>query len=358
MATVYRVKGEDGRPLDALLEISRSSIVLRARGGTRGEGAINTDYATALRLILTRLLMDGRIRIKRAYVDSRPVQNLPIQERLIFSKVDQTLTVEQAFSRMSMAMERTGQGNSKSGKGNRTKRIRLDLDLPTWAANLEKDILKVEEQIARIPASELRKVTAEHILEALRTLQGGDQEHGFGPSTDYDIVLETGERLPPKAVFGVAASNALGYRVLPGHFTGGVDSTCFRLLKEAGFEMVPKGQPVTPIQPFESPEERRWAEGNPKLVTHLRRERAPGLAQAKKAEFKRLHGHLYCERCKVNPIEKYGSQGEACIEVHHKRVQVKDMNEGHITQLSDLECLCANCHRVEHVKLKLAQANA
>ncbi|UBV42103.1 hypothetical protein LAJ19_10710 [Deinococcus taeanensis] len=178
------------------------------------------------------------------------------------------------------------------------------------------------------------------------------------PSTDYDLVLATGERLPLKAVFGLAATEALGFPVLPKHFTGGVDSTCFRLLKEAGFEMVPKGHPMTPIRPLESREERRWAEGNPKLVSHLKRERAPGLAQAKKAEFKRLHGHLSCERCKENPVEKYGAFGEACIEVHHKRVQVKDMSEGHVTKLSDLECLCANCHRIEHAKLKRAQARA
>ena len=44
--------------------------------------------------------------------------------------------------------------------------------------------------------------------------------------------------------------------------------------------------------------------------------------------------------------------GPACIEVHHQAVQVENMAEAHQTKLEDLQCLCANCHRVEHRLLK------
>jgi 5-methylcytosine-specific restriction protein A len=57
----------------------------------------------------------------------------------------------------------------------------------------------------------------------------------------------------------------------------------------------------------------------------------------------------------MDPKEVYGEAvGEACIEVHHKEVHLADMAEGHETQLDDLACLCANCHRVIHRELKSA----
>jgi 5-methylcytosine-specific restriction protein A len=62
---------------------------------------------------------------------------------------------------------------------------------------------------------------------------------------------------------------------------------------------------------------------------------------------------LFCERCCADPIEIFGSEhGEACIEVHHARVQVGQMPEDHTTRLEDLQCLCANCHRFVHRLLR------
>ena len=34
--------------------------------------------------------------------------------------------------------------------------------------------------------------------------------------------------------------------------------------------------------------------------------------------------------------------------VHHDKVQVTNMEEGHKTKLSDLRVLCSNCHRKVH----------
>ncbi|RXH06715.1 hypothetical protein EAV90_02565 [Bradyrhizobium vignae] len=42
-----------------------------------------------------------------------------------------------------------------------------------------------------------------------------------------------------------------------------------------------------------------------------------------------------------------------CIAVHHNAVQSEGMAEGHKPTLDDLQCLCANCHRVAHRLLKL-----
>lgn len=92
-----------------------------------------------------------------------------------------------------------------------------------------------------------------------------------------------------------------------------------------------------------------------RLVMHMRRERDPRLSDQKKAAFIAEHGFLYCERCKMNPTEHYEADvAAACIEVHHAKVQIKDMQDDHVTILKDLHCLCANCHRVTHRELVVA----
>jgi hypothetical protein len=65
----------------------------------------------------------------------------------------------------------------------------------------------------RLPASELARVSAEHLFIAVQRLVGGFADHDFGNSTHYDVLLDDGSRLAPKAVFGLAASQALGYPV-------------------------------------------------------------------------------------------------------------------------------------------------
>lgn len=212
----------------------------------------------------------------------------------------------------------------------------------------QKDMRSAE----RFPVKKFDAIGADHILEAVQMLLDGYADHAFGPSTDYDLIAMDGKRLPPKAVFGIAATLALKEEVLPKHFTAGETSTCFRILREAGYQVVRKGQPVELTLPL-SESDQEWAEGRTKLVTHLVRERAKGLAQAKRSQFKREHGKLFCERCKLDPVEVYGSvDGEACIEVHHDDVHVSNMSSGHKTRLDTLKCLCANCHRFVHRQMK------
>jgi len=180
------------------------------------------------------------------------------------------------------------------------------------------------------------------------------EPHGYGESTDFDLIAGEGARLPPKAVFGLAASQALGFAVQPKHFSAGTDTPCFRILERSGYDIVRKGEEAAPQSTSKLLEEIEWAEGTPRLIPHLRRERAKGLSQAKKAAFRREHGKLFCEQCGMDPVLAFGEAGEACIEVHHAATPVKDMDDGHITRLSDLLCLCANCHRVTH---RLAMLN-
>ncbi len=210
--------------------------------------------------------------------------------------------------------------------------------------------------LERLPAELLKQATPDLIFISVASLLDG-APHGFGESTDYDLITDEGMRLPPKAVFGHALSLALHREILPKHFTGGEGSVCFRLLREAGYSIVPKGEKLsdeaeTDFDQDETPRE-AYPEGAKVLKQHVGRERKPGAARAKKAAFIKKHGRLFCERCCADPIEIFGSEhGEACIEVHHAQVQVGHMPEDHTTRLEDLQCLCANCHRFVHRLLR------
>jgi hypothetical protein len=213
----------------------------------------------------------------------------------------------------------------------------------------------------RLSHNDLYKVKANHIFKAVQKLLSESSDHPFGESIEYDVILDDGTKLPPKAVFGIAATEVLGFQVLPKHFTGGIDSPCFKILEESGYVIKPKGgstktkkqkqQSDTSI-PLDS-EDVIWTEGKPRRVMHLRRERSSGLARAKKAEFKSKNGRLYCERCKLDPVDFYGPEvGEACIEAHHT-VPLSETSDDRKTTLDDLQCLCASCHRIVHKELRL-----
>jgi len=208
----------------------------------------------------------------------------------------------------------------------------------------------------RLPAELIKQATPDLIFASVAALLGGTP-HGFGESTDYDLITDEGMRLPPKAVFGHALSLALNREIFPKHFSAGEDSLCFRLLREAGYRIFPKGkmQPEVAETDFDQnePPPEVYPEGAQALRQHISRERKPAAVRAKRADFIRKHGRLFCERCHTDPVEIFGSEhGEACIEIHHARIQVGDMPVDHMTRLEDLQCLCANCHRFVHRLLR------
>jgi hypothetical protein len=82
------------------------------------------------------------------------------------------------------------------------------------------------------------RVTRDEVLRATEEYDrlGPEQffsEHGFAPTTTYDLVLE--ERLyPPKAILGTAYEFATGERLASGDFEGG-KSGAVKVLGELGF---------------------------------------------------------------------------------------------------------------------------
>jgi HNH endonuclease len=89
-------------------------------------------------------------------------------------------------------------------------------------------------------------------------------------------------------------------------------------------------------------------EGTLQLRLHHRRERSRTLIEQKKAHFKRAHGRLRCEVCRLSFAEVYPSfLGVDFIEVHH--IVPLNATSGVVrTTLDDLILVCANCHRMIH----------
>jgi hypothetical protein len=58
-------------------------------------------------------------------------------------------------------------------------------------------------------------------------------EHGFAPTTTYDLVWED-RRYPPKAILGTAYELAVGQRLASGDFEGG-KSGAVKVLERMGF---------------------------------------------------------------------------------------------------------------------------
>ena len=104
-------------------------------------------------------------------------------------------------------------------------------------AQMEIETVAVEGDTRRegwLTEADVKTIKTDHILEAMQALRSGSASHRFAASTHYDVVLDDGTRLAPKAVFGVAASRALGRDVGPGDFNGGDKTACFRTIEAAG----------------------------------------------------------------------------------------------------------------------------
>lgn len=91
--------------------------------------------------------------------------------------------------------------------------------------------------------------------------------------------------------------------------------------------------------------ERAIREGNPQLVTHLRRERDPALAKRKLAAVIATGAKVRCEACSFSFEEGYGELGRNFGEVHHRVALAEGPRD---VSLADLAVLCANCHRMIH----------
>jgi 5-methylcytosine-specific restriction protein A len=338
------ISDDIGDALDAKVELENGAIILHSRGGAFGKPNLrNPDYRKALRIILERL--DGSDFTPSAvWVDSRVAQAWPEHQRKLLDASEFSLPIDQRVTLIGQRGAAKGRSEGATGHGNSTKRVRIDVP---GASIVPLQILlraTARDATSRLPAKIQRLVEPPMIDEAIETFMAG-AEHKFQASKDYDLVLPSGERLPPKAIFGLALSKVIGRPAGPDDFSAGWGQPCFEIIENAGYPIVSKIDAVTSP---DADDERSWVEGSPKRIQHLSRERAPGLARLKKRRFVELHGHLFCERCGLIPSQTLGPFGDSCIEVHHSAIAVSKMDGKVGTRLADLKCFCANCHRIVH----------
>ena len=346
------LQNETGQVLNAKVEVGAGEIIVHSRGGAFGKPNLrNPDYRKAVRLILERLKASGW-GITGVWLDSSVVQDWPIADRCVLRPEEFNQDVEALVTLIGQRGAAAGRPLGSGGHGNSTKRIKIGVSeqavskitmmLKSTAASVSK----------RLAASTLREVTASDIDAAIDLYIGG-AEHNFSCSSDYDLVLPDGQLAPPKAIFGLALRRVIGRPATPDDFSAGWNTPCFELLEGAGYPIIEKGTLAVSYEAPQLPpdDEAEWAEGSQARVTHLTRERARGLAPAKRRAFMAKHGRLFCERCLLVPSESLGIHGNACIEVHHADTAVAFMEKGHVTRLKDLQCLCANCHRIVHREL-------
>lgn len=261
----YQVLDDDGKSIDAHCDIGSGHLILHSRGGTLGtHGARNTQYAEGLRALLVKILTSN-LPLERVYVDSSTVQSIPIEERTVFDRGDKQSSAEEIFDGITSKMKAVGRRPNAKGAGNATKRLRFDFKADTSKSTIFNvvNVRLVDRDFRgadRLPADYLNRVSSRHIVDAVNLIRGGMPPKGYGPSTDYDVVLDDGVTLPPKAVFGLAASEALGFSVLPRHFTGGEGTPCFDAINSAGYKISRKKEDVgsapSPSRPKAAPKEK------------------------------------------------------------------------------------------------------
>lgn len=96
---------------------------------------------------------------------------------------------------------------------------------------------------------------------------------------------------------------------------------------------------------------KKYEEARQRLVLHKRFEtvRNRKLVQEAKKYFIAKHGKLFCEGCGFDFQLKYGVRGRNFIEAHHS-IPIKRIAPGTLLKVTDLRMVCANCHRMLHIR--------
>jgi 5-methylcytosine-specific restriction endonuclease McrA len=367
------IRSNDGNAFDARVDIEANAVVLHSRSGT----SRNRDYRPALEMILARL---GDYGVKPdVYLDSNRVDHLPLSQRRILSGAQLTGTVAEQFAQIVRAMNSGRASNGAWSKvrliaGSQTESELRAMLLGSFSPAIGS--ASTSNRGERLSNTQQRRVKSADIEAAVADILTGRVTSNFGPSTDYDLLTEQGDRLAPKHVFGRALEIAgVVAEARPVHFSAGWTQPCFPMLEDAGYTIIIKSASAAEVDRRRrraarskaetdkavasvpaDPEERRWIEGNPRMAIHLRTERtrSPKAVASKRTAVRAANeGRLACEHCATDWYAVYPPAiAEAIFDIHHT-IPLKDMGEEHETGIEDLLCLCANCHRAEHRRMAL-----
>ena len=195
-------------------------------------------------------------------------------------------------------------------------------------------------QNAARPLTPLPDILPRKRVEAAILRYSDDYPHHFDDSRYYDLIFH-GRRLPPKAIAGIAAELETQQVYTPRDFAGGEASKCFKLLREAGFTIVPKE--TTPTYPDEVLATEPHLEGAVRQVFVNAYERNSA-AREKCIE----HFGVGCQVCSIDFGELYGDFAAGFIHVHHIRPISSIGREYQVDPIADLIPVCPNCHAMLH----------
>ncbi|MCA1474305.1 AAA family ATPase [Bradyrhizobium sp. NBAIM08] len=120
----------------------------------------------------------------------------------------------------------------------RQTRHRLETEFSTTELDFYRSPLREKWQLDSPQSTD--KITSDDVRRALLEIdEKGVPEDA--QSTTYDLV-EAGKRYPPKLVYSLAFRYSTGTELPRSEFSGGQESTAFRVLRRLGFSIVPKDQ--------------------------------------------------------------------------------------------------------------------
>lgn len=203
---------------------------------------------------------------------------------------------------------------------------------------LEAAKLNDDENIIRTDNNIPNGITTEHIKKAVNDYNSNAIKHRFADSKDYDVIID-GNKYPPKAIVGLAARYVSGELLTPKHFKGGQRTKCFKILRDNGFEVLPKD--INTMLPDEL---RKKAQSDSKIpttrtVTSTQHARSPWVV-----EYAKQRADGICQLCK-KPAPFKNKKGEAYLEIHH----IKWLAYGGEDSIENTVALCPNCHRRMHI---------
>ncbi|MBB3953391.1 HNH endonuclease [Novosphingobium sediminicola] len=385
--TIFRIFDFAGNKIDANVEIDDRAVILHSRGGaTKGQPPRNTEYSQALRLIVAGL-MKGPQQIERVLIDSEKARSsFPDPDLRVLLTRQEIAALSEPDSVVAEIGKRAKAFNQAPGTkgGNSTKQVRIetdrlhsslisDLNLRIHNSSTPTSNTAHSKRNMRLPSDQQRRVQPKHIHQAVAGLLAGKDAPNFDPSRDYDLVTADGDLLAPKKVFGRALEIAgVVIEATPYHFRAGWGQPSFELLQAAGYAIIDKADAQTEAKRRKRAkaekaeidraaatvsidnEERSWIEGDKRMATHLRveRQRNSDASNQKRAAIRAANdGRLACEHCDTDWYAIYGDKiADAVFDVHHT-IPLSKMDQGHKTKISDLLCLCANCHRAEHRRM-------
>lgn len=352
-----RMQDAGGVELRARLDVGEGQIVLHSRSGG-GATARNPDYRIALVGLLQRLLDQGYV--FSVFLDSLASKRSSpdLEDRLLIGRGDREGDAEEFASKI---IRKSNEGSRSNGAWRRL----LFLVDKASVEELQVLIQGQSDALPPISSRHFEEVGRDHILAAISEIrEGRERPNRFEGGTKYRLVVgDGGPDLPPKKVFGIALSIALGRPVSPSDFSSG--DGIFTHLSRHGFTvshlersetgMKEEGEAYADDYPASVPpleEERLWIEGDRRVVSHLIGERSGALPKKFKVYFRTQHGRLFCERCGNDFVNVYGdAHAEACFDVHHK-LPIADRATGRPTAFAELELLCSNCHRITHSEMR------